>query len=401
MKLSLKDYNLTSNPFPSLLGIPSSEVSLWADRKEILEKLERIISSTISSNLSNVVLIFGKYGQGKTHTLRYIKTHINSERKDEAIAIYIPTPGNSFIEFYRNIIMEIGRDTILQYAKEFAGSIYFTYAKRLISDVNKGILSRSDFPFHLTNPEIVRSNIRRVLREIAGTDLPDFPAVIIQLPDKSKEEIAWKWLCAHRMSLSELRQLEVTTSIDSDSVAVSALTSLINILHQIGYEVVFILVDELEIFVEQLDEKSRRTFTSHLRDFIDRNPEGLCLFFACAAEVERELKTAVIPALISRIPPGNEVTLENLSKEEVIQFIIDYLDTSRITEPRAKNSKKLFIEQLKPFKPDAIPKILEHSGGDIRKIMRICRTLIEEALILGKNEIDGGLVDEILSRIKT
>jgi hypothetical protein len=398
MPLEPKSYNLTANPFPSDIGVPPTEVILWADRSDVKSRILRMIDTSVADRKSNVFLVIGTLGQGKTHTLRFLETYVNSKRKGEAIAIFISGPGSNFVELYRKFVTTLGRDRILQYAKEFSGSIFLAYMKKLISDVDKGVLSPSEFPFYVVTEELVRSNVRRILREMAGSELPDFASVLIQLPDKSKEELAWKWLTARKMAASELRDtLAVTSGIETDDDAVKATKAILDMLHQIGFKMVFLFIDELEYLILQLDEKTRQLYTSYLRELIDRNPEGFSMFLSCTAESEKDFKTTSDQALISRIPRSNEILLEKLSQTDTKRFIVDYLDQARITEPKSKED----ASALEPFDESSIAEIHKRSdNGDLRKVVRICSTLLDEGLAMSLKPIDAKAVGQIASKIK-
>jgi Cdc6-like AAA superfamily ATPase len=396
-----KTYNLSVNPFPSEIGVPPEIVSFWADRIDVHDRVVRLINSSLVHRKSNLFMLFGTYGQGKTHTLRYLDWYISSKKKQDAIGIYLDNPGASMRDFYRKLVIKIGRDQVLQYANEFSGSIFLAYVKKLINDVeNKRVLTRAEFPSHVTNQDLVRSNVRRTLREIAGPEFPEFASVLIQLPDREKEEIAWKWLTAGDMSAAELRvTLQVPMGIETDEDAVKATKALLTILHGVGYAMVFIFADEMESLITRLTDKDRQNYTASLRDIVDLNPEGLCIFMSCSAENERDFKTASDAALISRIPSSNEIMLRNLSENEMKEFIAAFLEQVRV--PTSKSKGEIDAEKLRPFTSDSIPEIYRLTqNGNARKVVRICRTLIDEGAALSLDAIDAKAVKLIGSRIK-
>jgi DNA replication protein DnaC len=90
--VSLADYNLSANPFPGEVGIPSEIVTFWADRKEIKEKIFNLIDEINKSKKSSIISIYGDYGQGKSHTLKYITNYVNEKYGVEALCIYIDSP---------------------------------------------------------------------------------------------------------------------------------------------------------------------------------------------------------------------------------------------------------------------------------------------------------------------
>jgi Cdc6-like AAA superfamily ATPase len=371
--VTLKDYNLSSNPFPWGAGVPLTDVSFFANKKEFREKIEGLVSETIDNKKSSVYIIFGRYGCGKTHTLRYMR-HIITEKQQDAYAIYINNPGERFLDLYRSVINEIGKDRLLGYAKEFAGKVHLHYARDLVQRTDNGEITLEELPSFF-NKETVRSETRRIMRIITRDEFPEFAHVLVHLPDKELEEDAWQFLSAQTRRWSRhLSTFEIGRFINDDETAISAFTALLRIMHEIGKKMIFLLIDEVEDLIpEEAGQIVLGTYTKNLRRLLDRNPEGLCMVLACSDDVKGKYSEYVHSAFKERTPASNILDLAVLENvEEVTQFIKDYLDTARITSTNNKPLEK----QIHPFEVKTIEEIFNKANGLPREIVRLCSRLI-------------------------
>ena len=391
--VTLKEYNLSSNPFPIGAGVPPTDVNFFANKKEFRERIERLVRETIDNKKSSVYILFGKYGCGKTHTLRYLK-HFITENYQDADAIYINNPGNSFLDLYRSVINEIGKDTLLGYAKEFAGKVHLHYARQLVQRADNGEITLDELPSFFQK-ETVRSETRRIMRTITRDEFPEFAHVLVYLPDKEKEEAAWQFLSAQTSRWSHhLRTFEIGRFISNDEMATSAFTALLRIMHEIGKKMIFLLIDEVEDLIpEEAREIRLGTYTKNLRRLLDKNPEGLCLILACSDEVKSKYDQYVHSAFKERTPTSNIFDLTVLENvEEVVQFIKDYLNTARIISTEDKSLE----EQIHPFELETIKEIFNKTGGLQREIVRLCSRLINLGISENLEKISPEIVTKCL-----
>lgn len=389
--VTLKDYNLSSNPFPGGAGVPLTDVSFFANKKEFEEKIKSLINETVDNKKSSVYIIFGRYGCGKTHTLRYMR-HLITETRKDAEAIYINNPGIKFLDLYRSTINEIGKDRLLDYAKEFAGKVHLRYARDLVQRTDNGEIALEELPSFF-NKDTVRSETRRIMRVVTRDEFPEFAHVLVHLPDKELEEDAWQFLSAQTRRWSHhLSTFEVGRFINDDEPAVSAFTALLRIMHEIGKEMIFLLIDEVEDLIpEGAGQIPLGTYTRNLRRLLDRNPEGLCIVLACSDDVKGKFDEHIHSAFKERVPTSNILDLKVLeSKEEVVQFIKDYLDTARITSTDNKPLEK----QVHPFEVETVEEILNKTSGVPREIVQLCSRLIN----LGISENLEKIGPEVISK---
>lgn len=374
-------YSLEKNPFP-YAGIPEENPRFCADREKELQTISDTISLSLSESSTHIALI-GGYGNGKTHTLRYIKSQINSQLSEDnrfrAIAGYVITPGHSLIDTYRNFMQDLGRNFFIRLTWEFLGNITLELIKEEKSDLK-------DLPSEVKdelkkNPSELRSYVEdgsillsllmetareRVLSLIKNVDVANG---FLQLISDETSLLAWKWLSGERILYEERRVLGIVSSIDSDDRALAVFQDVRNIMRNQGYRLVCILIDEFEL-VEILHHQQKQRFLNAIRHLIDLNPHGLCLVISCTPEVWKNI-VMEYHAFSERI--FREIVLRPLSEKTIYHLIREYLKHYR-TDSKPKSSS------LHPFTKGCIKEILQISKGNMRRALAMCNMALDMAI---------------------
>ena len=119
---NLADFGLATHPFPV---VPDAHVTHWAGRPEVKRLLLDIAQSVRGDDtgLSEFVIVYGDFGAGKTHALKYLATVINEAEADEyqSMALYMPKikvgPKLSFLELYKRLFQEVTASRVVEIAK--------------------------------------------------------------------------------------------------------------------------------------------------------------------------------------------------------------------------------------------------------------------------------------------
>ena len=366
---SYKAYRLKRNPFP-YVGVPEDAVSIYADRIKELKMVEEVVKSSLHNASCHAALI-GSYGNGKTHTLKFIKRQIESQLKDVAVVVYISSPGDRILSLYSNFMYEFGfhrLENLVWKFLEFASG-----EKNLRKKVNEG---------EVLLPEMLEIGKRRLFNEIKYTD---FATAFLKLTMEECKFLAWKYLCGEPIVSDYRRELDVVTPIDNDDKALRAFMSLKRILSLLGNRLVCLLIDEFES-VEYLHPILKQKMLNGIRHLIDLNPEGLCLIIGCAPEVWVDI-VREYHAFSDRI--FREITLRALNEEDVKQFISSYLRSSR--EEGSDPPSDIF-----PFTEDAISEIHKAAEGNIRRTLMICNQAIDAAIEKGVSLITSDELKKLL-----
>jgi type II secretory pathway predicted ATPase ExeA len=332
------------------VGVPEDAVPLYADRKKELKMIEDVIKSSLQ-NVSCHLALIGSYGNGKTHTLKYLKKQIESQLND-VMVIYISNPGERILSLYSNFMYEFGFNRLEECVWKFLE--FATGEKTLRRKVNEG---------EVLLPEVLEIGKRRLLVEIKYTD---FATAFLKLTMEECKFLAWKYLCGEPLISDYRRELDVMSAIDNDEKALRAFMSLKQILVLLGNKLLCILIDEFES-IEYLHPILKQKILNGIRHLIDLNPQGLCLIIGCAPEVWVDI-VKEYHAFSDRI--FREITLKPLSEKEMRDFISSYLNMYRLENVNPPN-------EIFPFTDDAITEIHKIAEGNIRRILMICNQVID------------------------
>lgn len=390
-------YWLEKNPFP-YAGIPEENPRFCADREKELEVISDTISLSLGESSTHIALI-GGYGNGKTHTLRYIKSQINSQlaedNKFRAIAGYVITPGYSLVDTYRNFMQDLGRNFFIKLTWEFLGNI----ALKLIQ---QGREDFKDLPSEVKNelkkdPSMVRNYVangtillsflmedarEKVLSLVKNVDVANG---FLQLIGDKTSLLAWKWLSGERILHEQRKELGIVSSIDSDDRALAVFQDVRNIMRNQGYKLICILIDEFEL-VETLHYQQKQRFLNAIRHLIDLNPNGLCLVISCTPEVWKNI-VMEYHAFSERI--FREVILKPLNEKTIYNLIQEYLKHYR-TKPQPKSST------VHPFTEECIKEILRISKGNMRRALAMCNMALDMAIKQGNELIAPQILKQVL-----
>ncbi|MCW4005291.1 MAG: hypothetical protein NWF04_01635 [Candidatus Bathyarchaeota archaeon] len=361
-------YGLKSNPFP-YVGIPDEKLPLYVSRKKEMKMVEAVIKSSLNGTSSHIILI-GSYGNGKTHTMKYIKKQLE-QQVENALAIYLATPGERVLTLYSNFMFEFGFERLEKLVWQFLE--YATGEQNLRKKVNEG---------EVLLPEILEIGKRRLQNEIKYTD---FATAFLKMTLEECKFVAWKYLCGEPIPFDHRRELDVVMAIDNDERALRAFMSLKQILSLMDNRLICLLIDEFEA-IENVNYLLKQKILNSIRHLIDLNPQGLCLIIACAPDVWVDI-IKEYHAFSERI--FRQITLKALNKEDLKKFIVSYLDYYRISPDN--DDANIF-----PFTDDALTEIHKVAEGNVRRMLMICNQAIDMGIEMGSPTLNGTTIRELL-----
>ena len=267
-----RKFGIASNPFPAsnqTSGNPHRPIA--AD-----DEVETRILAFLRDGRSQVVVVEGTQGVGKTNFLNHVESEIRSvmgELDGYYMVRYLADPEPSFAGTTRRLFEELGTD----------------HLKELANALNVDSTPISEARSH---------DMRMALRNLAK--------------DASAEalDLMMQWLLglrvlkAHRLTLGiqfRLDTVESKTSALRDMIQVSAKAGVLN-----G---VFLLLDELEKQDGVLGPTAVVRYLSALRSVVDALPRRLFLMLGTTPDALRRY-SAALPALRGRLQ--NQITLEPL-----------------------------------------------------------------------------------------
>jgi hypothetical protein len=381
---NFEKFFLKRNPFPPI-GIPGETILFTVDRAVEVKRFQDAIAELVASTKSNITVLIGEYGSGKSHLMRLFKQSINAQllsREKGVLATYLKSPGEDFRDFYLTMVEDIGRPLLTQYAEDIIREhlVQRPIADSLIFDmkVRESFLKKGVF-----EPSVLRSTqfldlVQRIrssfFSEVKSADVVH-AFLSLAHPDHSSK--AWRWLISESLNKEEKGYLGVEDDIENDEKAYAAFRDLITLFHKIGVASLCIIVDELEK-ITLISSGRRSKYQDALRAMIDDHPSQISFYFAIAPR-QWESLTKEPNALVRRLT-GNWQVLENFEKGLTRELIERYLFFSRTEHFTSKDAMKAFPDceaSLCPFTTGSIEPIQKITDGLVSSVILLCRRLLE------------------------
>jgi type II secretory pathway predicted ATPase ExeA len=367
-------YDLNANPFP-YSPVPAEDPEIYCGQQHVSDKISSTVSSMLSTGKSKHLVVTGKYGNGKSHTLKYTRSLLRG--RNDVVVGYVAQPGEGFLDIYHEFVYDLGFNRLQGLAYEFLASV-----ARDVTDTNP--IGASEMESLIDEGDVLLSEIvPEAIRRLSDvTKFADFARAIIHMVYEDTNLYAWQWLTAEGIRYEQRKEMEIHSALDDDTMGVRAFTALKNMLLELGYTGIFVFVDEFES-IARLSPKDEQATLNSIRHLMDQNSSGLCMLFGCAPEVWQDVMSEY-HAFSERI--GEEVALKPLTSENLYELVRDYLDQERVSS--ADN------QGIEPFSEEALDLILQTSQGNIRQVLSMCSRILDDAAESKENKITADWVEE-------
>jgi hypothetical protein len=367
--------NLKGNPFrQNPLFDTDPRAGIWVgyeeERNDFLGLLNQSRSDFIGS--SNLILLYGELGAGKTHALMWARHQILTERK----------------EAFNSVVYQIGslrNDDKITFAATFERDI-----------VNKSniILDVAGFRQHLDElcVEYRKTHSALTKDEIIEQIIPSR-----ELASLAKEII-------HAETEDAIRRMLVPQKL-GEFGTVGRFASLINLfvlditvgdVERSWKKAAYLLVDEMNLLVDA-SAKEQRMANEIIRNLYDSCPNRFGFVLAFTASVA-QVSLLFDEWVLSRV--SKQIVMQTLPQQEAKDFVAGILKHDRVNTPEAN--------PFRPFDEDAVDSIVSQmSSITPRRIMKTMERMLELVRAAGldpKKELatatfldDNGLTDEISS----
>lgn len=369
-------FGLEENPFP-YSPVPTDDPEIYCGQEHVASAVSDTISTLLSTGKSKHLVVTGKYGNGKSHTLKYARSLVRD--REDVLVGYVSQPGEGFADIYREFMYDLGFDCLQRVAYEFLAEVAGDVTDRnpIGADAVRSLIDDGE----ILLSELVPPAVQR-LSDV--TKFADFARALVHLVYEDTNLYAWQWLTAEGIRYEQRKEMEIHSALDDDTMCVRAFTSLKNVLQELGYTGVFVFVDEFES-VARLSPKDEQATLNSIRHLMDQNESGLCMLFGCAPEVWQDVM-GEYHAFSERI--GAEVPLKPLTEDHIGELVESYLTRARETEERG----------VAPFTDEGIQLILQRSQGNIRQVLSLCSQLLDEIVDQAHDQISAEFVE---SNLKT
>lgn len=292
-------FGILENPFPAsnqTTGNPHS--ALGADREA-----EDRIFSFLRDGRSQVMVVAGTQGVGKTNFLNYCEAEIRDARQEldgYYVVRYLADPEASFDGTTRRLFEELGTKHLVDLAKA---------------------LRSEGLPIEQARGHDMRTALRHLARGDDGVG-----------------ERMMEWLLGHRLLKAHRLSLGVQFRLDTVESKTGALRDLVQVSSEAGVlQGIFLLLDELEKQGGVLGPRAISRYLSAVRAIVDALPRRLFLMIAITPDA-LERYSYVLPALRSRLQ--NRIELSPLTEvEEAATLAQFYVDVARRKAKETQSGK--------------------------------------------------------------
>jgi type II secretory pathway predicted ATPase ExeA len=374
-KRDYSQFGLAENPFP-YSPVPDDNPEIYCGQEVATSRISDTVSTVLSTGKSKHMVVTGKYGNGKSHTLKYTSSLVRD--RDDVVVGYVAQPGEGFRDIYHEFIYDLGLSRVQELTYEFLATVARdqtglnpTGPDEMATAIDEGDVLLS---------ELVPEAIQR-LNEV--TKFADFSRAIVHMVYEDTNLYAWQWLTAEGIRYEQRKEMEIHSALDDDTTSVRAFTALKRLLLELDYTAVFVFVDEFES-IARLSPKDEQATLNSIRHLMDQNSHGLCMLFGCAPEVWQEVMSEY-HAFSERI--GQEVALRPLTDEHITSLVTSYLDMARVNGESG----------IEPFDPESLTLIHHRSQGNVRQVLSLCSQVLDAAVDQEVSQVRVEFVEEFLA----
>ncbi|MBJ6724389.1 AAA family ATPase [Geomesophilobacter sediminis] len=281
-------FGILENPFPAS-SQPTGHPHLESDVDDQI--VNAIKQFEAYNHATQVIVVEGTQGVGKTNLLNYYQHELQDYYRDEKgfyIIRYYPDPEPSFDAIVRKIFQELGENHLRQIGEELSERNE-AEAERIIG------LARS-------------SDVRAVLytlRRVAKEESSELGQVC---------EAALEWFLGLRLYKKHSQLLGVFFRLDTVESKTQALRDIVYVSSELTLlNGIFLLLDELEKQDYSLSKTTILKYLSAIRALIDSLPRNLFMMLALTPSA-RNRYFLMLPAIAGRLQ--NIVTLKPLQKDD-------------------------------------------------------------------------------------
>lgn len=367
------------NPFPSsavaryshgeAAAAPTIETDAVRRAQGLLDEYVRAGSLSDSGHSGGVIAIVGEYGTGKTHlALRLLH---RGAAISNVHSLYLDAPGDDFLQLYlERFVPRLSRAELLLRVSEYFSDVVADELSEsaLTSPVAQELRTRHVDPLAVVrNLGLMEAHLQDQLgaRLSVVTEDSSFGTALALFLRPEFEPAVWEWLCGSPPDPA-LVERGVSGRIASEAAALQAIGVVALLYGGQGHR--FLLVfDEMEKVLGPASgsESDERVFAAFKRLLEVVGKTGTLLILCGLPEFLEVLPDDAR----QRVPVVIQPT--RLTREDAIRYIEDSLE--QVTGVRS----------LKPFSPDVAQYLADISGGNARRLIRLCFYAYQSAAAAG------------------
>ncbi|MCB0706405.1 MAG: hypothetical protein KDC34_13910 [Saprospiraceae bacterium] len=343
-------FNLKTNPFRITPAISSDEI-IWAGFSILKEKLERRIKRSIKISNSSLILNWGEYGSGKTHSARYFNKANTLQKLAESVEC---KPPYSLV-----FTLPKGKEPVYDIFTSVIDKLDIANIRDRFSDVSFNL--EADVITKLTDNLLIQS----VLKAIVDPNIDKSLLKKYLYGSATKTEIS---------SINKSAHTDILRSLNKDNDYILLLSGLFTCLtyKKEVFSTIIIWIDEFEDIAILSSSNIDKT-NNFLREILDNTPNNLLIFVNLTQSAllgVSDLGDYIYDSVRSRIK--ERINFELPSKDELKIYLKDILKEYHIT---ANDENNYF-----PFTEHLIDEIINDLGNvSLRSFNEALSLLLELA----------------------
>ncbi len=322
--------NLRGWPFSVVPSDQSAEE--WVGRAEVRKRLRSLLRTVSRVDASRIVLLWASFGAGKTHALRHLKLLSRDQEGVQALYVVTPRSIKSFIDLHRAIIE---------------------------AAVSEGLIDELGLALH------------RRLGPSGGASTLERSLIRLVAFSPRQSEPVLSWLRAEKVGLRELRDVGISSRLETSADAIEILDELIQLLRQETGANLLLMLDEIQE-LGALDQRRLDEAVGGLHKVFDRNTEGLTLVLSFTTASQQTVARIIGETLYER--RSEILTLPAMSPEEGLDFVNGLIEAWSIDPGRSPF----------PFEPEGIKAVIDQLASEReemspRELIRAFDAILREA----------------------
>jgi len=374
------------NPFPAtaVARLAKGAKELLTIETEAFIQLKTQINDYLirKDDYGKTICIVGEYGTGKTHLALEVLSIIEESGDKTLHPFYLDAPSDNFLELYRKrFLPKLNRTEVMTRLDECYADVVAAELENdeIYFEISSKLKRREISAFDVVRKlGLMESKIQRQFEERLKhiTEDPCFSMAFTLFHESEFEPFIWDWFNGKPPD-KVLKERGITKTIDTDALALETIGVLAFLFGQQGHRFI-LMIDELE-----------KVFSSTGKHFPSKATMlAFKKLFEAIGKTKALLVLSGLPDFYEALPLDAQQRISaliqpsSLTAENVVAYI------------RRANKKVINKDLLKPFSTDIAKYISTITGGNARKVVRICYHAFQNALIENK-QVTRQIVEEV------
>lgn len=366
-------------PFGSFVSRKNTEdvVDIANPRKEIDRFIFQAIRQIQQDHSTRLLPLLGPAGSGKTHAYwaykgleRQIAQGKTPTHQDHTIEIpqnwtiiYVPSPNPA-----NRVLLHIFTCLLDELSPNIVENVALNAVNRWMGELGKkkGLLGLKESDLE----DIINAG----MREFPGIYIDAVKCLCWLALDKSKKELAKRWLLGEVLTPNEMKTLKVQRNVDSEEMCFA----MIKMICEFAGKVIILYFDEMEILYRSSGIEAEKKVLEAVRQ-INLEIKNLLIILAVLTELWKPIFDAFDRSFISRTENPHEL------KPFILDDVYSYFGQA-MKWFWAMNEVEPLDDELFPLNKEILRVIFQKTNGNARNIIKLIQMYVDK--ILNDEDLD-------------